>query len=98
MSSKSVILEGTTDAAQSSAFDVNTDGANKVVQVALYGLAGAETGRIQRKNVAGTFVTVTTSDFTEFTASLNTAAIIAPGTYRVDKDATAGSAYVEVEY
>ena len=92
-----VLLEGTTSADQSLPFSLDGASSEKIVTVFVGGLAGAETARLQRKNFAGTYADVTTQDFTEFTAELNSVAVIGPGTYRVDKDATVAAAYVELE-
>ena len=89
------LLAATTDADQSTAFTVKYDEAPVVFRCP--GLAGVEVGTLQYRDaseawhdyyVDGTLQTITTTN-TDLT-------IYGPGIYRIDKDATAGAASVEI--
>jgi len=94
-----VLLAAATGAGQSEEFSVGNAG-GRVSMPAHFtcpGIAGSETGTLQKKTAAGTWVThVLPGDAHIITATNSGVVAYAPGIYRVDKSVTAASVPVEV--
>lgn len=87
------LIEAVTAATTSEEFIVNR---GETAGISAYGLAGAETAQIQRKNGDGTFTNLEDASG-QMTATATQTSIVASGVYRVVKSITAGSAGVNVD-
>lgn len=88
-----VLIAATTAAASSAPFTL-TPGQNAYVFA--QGLAGVETVTLQRHGPAGFSDMYSEGQVVQLTATENTLLLEAPGTYRVVKSTTAGSASVSI--
>ena len=92
------LLAATTDADQSASYTIKSYRTTMPVVFVCPGLAGAEVGTLQYQDASGSWHDYYVDDTLQTcTATQTGLAVYGPGTYRIDKDATAGATSVELQ-